>query len=135
MQRTNRQLVQGFFDGVSAGELPEELLTDDVKVWITTGGDIGKARYQSSIRVLARICARPLAFTIDSITEQDDRVIAEAHSEGTLINGEDYGNTYVLVFRVRDGRIASIAEHYNAVTVQEKLLPLMAKLRESEMSK
>jgi len=29
------------------------------------------------------------------------------------------------VFRVRDGRIASVAEHYNALITQQKLVPLM----------
>jgi ketosteroid isomerase-like protein len=128
--RTARDLVHAFFAGVTAGELPDSLLTDDARVWITTAGNIDKATYQGMIRRLARICARPLVFTIDSITEQDDRVIAEAHSESTLIDGQDYGNTYVLVFRVRNGRIASIAEHYNALIVQEKILPLLARPRE-----
>jgi hypothetical protein len=29
------------------------------------------------------------------------------------------------VFRIRDGRTASAAEHYNALIAQEKLVPLM----------
>ena len=51
--------------------------------------------------------------------------MAEAESEGLLINGETYRNTYVFVFRIRDGRIASVAEHYNALIAREKLVPLM----------
>jgi ketosteroid isomerase-like protein len=31
----------------------------------------------------------------------------------------------VYVFRFRDGRIASVAEHYNALVAEEKLIPLM----------
>ena len=51
--------------------------------------------------------------------------MAEVHSEGTLVNGEAYSNTYVFVFRIRDSRIASVAEHFNAVTVREKMVPLV----------
>ena len=52
---------------------------------------------------------------------------AEARSEGVLINGEAYAQTYVFVLRIRDGRIAAIAEHYNALISEEKLVPLMAR--------
>jgi len=52
-------------------------------------------------------------------------------SEATLVNGEPYAMTYVYVFRIRDGRIASVAEHYNAQISQEKLIPLMKELQQS----
>jgi ketosteroid isomerase-like protein len=84
-----------------------------------------KASYQRLVRLLAAMCAGPLSFTIHSLTADEDRVVAEAQSEGVLINGETYRNTYVFVFRIRDGRPASVAEHYNALIAQEKLVPLM----------
>ncbi len=125
MVKTSRQLVRDFFDAVTAGELPDALLTADMKAWTTTQGSMDKAAYQQVIRVLAKISAKPLQFTIDSVTAEEDRVVAELHSQGTLINGEDYQNTYVFVFRVRDGLIASVAEHFNALIVQEKMMPLV----------
>jgi ketosteroid isomerase-like protein/uncharacterized protein YciI len=123
--RTSRQLVHDFFAAVTAGDLPDSLLTPDMKAWTTTQGTMEKAQYQRVINILAEISARPLTFTIDSITTEEDRAVAELHSEGTLINGEDYSNTYVFVFRIRDGRIASVAEHFNALIVQEKMMPLV----------
>jgi ketosteroid isomerase-like protein len=84
-----------------------------------------KATYQGLIRLLARMCAKPLAFTIDALTAEGDRVVAEARSEGLLIDGQPYGNTYVFVFKVQGGRIAWIAEHYNALIITEKLIPVM----------
>ena len=92
-------------------------------------GRMSKDAYQQVIRLLAKMTAGPLDFIIDSITVEDDRAVAEVHSEGALINGENYANTYVFVFRIRDGKIASVAEHFNALIVQEKLIPLMADLR------
>lgn len=125
MKHQNYTLAREYFAAVSNGELPDDLVTPDMTGWITTGGTMDKASYQHLIRLLAAMCARPLRFTIKSLTAEEDRVVAEAESEGTLVNGEEYRNTYVFVFRIRDGRIAAVAEHYNALIVQEKLLPLL----------
>ena len=125
MKQRNYELAHEFLAAVSSGELPDSLLTSDMTGWITTGGTMNKASYQHLIRLLAAMCARPLAFSISSLTADEDRVVAEATSEGVLVNGEVYRNTYVFVLRVRDGRICSVAEHYNALIVQQKLLPLM----------
>lgn len=126
--QVSHQLVHEFFAAVTAGELPDSLLTPDMTAWTTTQGRMAKAEYQRVIRLLARISARPLTFTIESITAEDDRAVAEVHSEGTLINGEDYQNTYAFVFRIRGNRIASVAEHFNASIVQAKMLPLVRAL-------
>jgi uncharacterized protein len=123
--RESYRLVHQFFAAVTAGELPDDLLTQDMTAWTTTQGVMTKEAYQDVICVLARISARPLTFVIDSITAEEDRAVAELHSEGVLINGEPYANTYVFVFRIRDGRIASVAEHFNALIVQEKMMPLV----------
>ena len=91
--------------------------------WLTTQGPISKSAYQSAIRLLARMCQSPIRFTVDAITAEDDRVVIEAHSEATLINGEQYANTYVFSLRVRDGRIAWIAEHFNALIATGAAVP------------
>jgi len=127
--RQEHALVHAFFDAVTAGELPDELLTEDMTGWITTGGTMDKAAYQGVIRLLARMCAEPIRFTVDSITAEEDRAAAEVRSQVRLINGEPYAMTYVYLFRFRDGRIASVAEHYNALIAQEKLVPLMKELQ------
>jgi hypothetical protein len=95
--------------------------------WLTTQGTIGKQAYQDAVRWLGSVMREPLHFTIDAITAEGDRAVAEARSEGVLVNGEPYAQTYVFVLRIRDGRIAAIAEHYNALVAQEKLVPLMAR--------
>ena len=129
MSHPNYALAQAYLAAVTAGDLPDSLLTDDMTAWLTTQGPISKAAYQGAIRLFAKMAQTPIRFTVDAITAQDDRVVIEAHSQATLINGEEYGNTYVFSIRVRDGRIAWIAEHFNALTAQEKLLPLAASLR------
>lgn len=124
-KEANRQLARAYFTAVSNGDLPDSLLTHDMTAWLTTGGTIDKPTYQHLIKLLAAMCDGPLRFTIHSLTAEEDRVVAEAESRGKLVDGSEYSNTYVFVFRIRDGRFAAIAEHYNAVVVQEKLMPLM----------
>ena len=128
MLQPHHDLARAYFAAVSAGELPDSLLTDDFTAWTTTQGDLTKGQYQAAIRLLARMCAKPIAFTIDAITAEGDRVVAEARSTATLINGEAYANTYVFPMRIREGRIAWIGEHMNALIVREKLYPVMALL-------
>ena len=130
MSHPNYAVAEAYLAAVTAGDLPDSLLTDDMSAWLTTQGPISKAAYQGAIRLFARMAASPIRFTVDAMTAQDDRVVIEAHSQATLINGEAYGNTYVFSIRVRDGRIAWIAEHFNALIAQEKLFPLAASLRQ-----
>lgn len=130
MLQPHHDLARAYFAAVSAGELPDELLTGDMTAWITTGGAMSKPAYQHVIRLLAKMCAEPIRFTIDALTAEDDRVVAEARSTATLINGKPYANTYVFAFRIRDGKIAHVAEHYNALEAQEKLVPLMKEMGE-----
>jgi uncharacterized protein len=130
MSHPNYAVAEAYLAAVMAGDLPDSLLTDDMTAWLTTQGPISKAAYQGAIRLFARMAQSPIRFTVDAMTAQDDRVVIEAHSQATLINGEAYGNTYVFSIRVRDGRIAWIAEHFNALIAQEKLFPLAASLRQ-----
>lgn len=123
----NCQIARDYFAAVTAGELPDAMLTSDMTGWITTGGQtLDRAQYQNAVRLLSAMLEGPLQFTIQALTADEDRVAAEATSVGTLINGEEYRQTYVFILRIRDGKIASVAEHYNAIISQEKLVPLMA---------
>ena len=130
MSHPNYAVAEAYLAAVTAGDLPDSLLTDDMTAWLTTQGPISKSAYQGAIRLLAKMCESPIRFTVDAVTAQDDRVVIEARSQATLINGQEYANTYVFSLRLRDGRIAWIAEHFNALAAQEKLLPLAASLRQ-----
>lgn len=121
----SKALVRRFFAVTAKGELPDDLLTEDMTAWTTTQGRMDKAAYRRAIALLGRMTPEPLTFTIDAITAEEDRAVAEVRSEGVLVNGEPYANTYVFAFRIRDGRIASVAEHFNALIVQEKMIPLV----------
>jgi uncharacterized protein len=129
MPHPNHAVAEAYLAAVTAGELPDSLLTDDMTAWLTTQGPVSKSDYQGAIRLLALMCQSPIRFTVDAMTAEDDRVVVEAHSQATLIDGQEYANTYVFSLRVSNGRIAWIAEHCNPLIAQEKLFPLAASLR------
>jgi len=129
MSHPNIAVAEAYLAAVTAGDLPDSLLTDDMTAWLTTQGPVSKSDYQGAIRLLAKMCQSPIRFTVNAMTAEDDRVVVEAQSQATLIDGQQYANTYVFSLRVRNGAIAWIAEHYNPLIAQEKLIPLAASLR------
>jgi ketosteroid isomerase-like protein len=125
MSRSNHQLVRDYFTALPTGDLPDDLFTDDLTVWTITSGASGKAKYLSGLRMLQSLFPGGLTYRVDSLTAEDDRVVAEVRGHGTLASGDEYHNTYVFIFRVRDARIARISEYFNTIVVREKLAPLM----------
>jgi uncharacterized protein len=125
MTRSNQQLVRDFFSALSSGSLSSELFTDDMTAWTTTSGSSAKEKYLDGVRVLQSLFPAGLTYSVESLTAEADRVAAEVQSRGTLVNGDLFQNIYVFMFRVRDGRIAAVAEHFNPQVVREKIIPLL----------
>ncbi len=126
MTGTNHAIARAFFAALSSGALPDDLLTDDMTAWTTSSGvQSDKTRYQGGVKLLATVFDGLPTYTVNSITAEDDRVAAEVEMQGTLVNGEAYHNRYIFLLRIRDGRIASVAEHFNPLPVREKLGPLL----------
>ncbi len=119
-------IARRFFGALSAGDLPDDLLTQDMTAWTTTSGvEAGRSDYQRGVAMLGTLFDGGLTFTVDSLTAQEDRVAAEVRSNGTLVNRVPFANRYVFILRIRDGRIASVAEHFDPGPVEEKLRPLI----------
>jgi uncharacterized protein len=125
MAQSNHEIARAFFNALSAGAIPDELLTPDMTVWTTSSGMADRARFQYGIKLLASIFNGGLAYAIDTLTAEEDRVAAEVQSRGTLINGETYQARYVFMLRIRDGRIASVGEYADPGPVRDKLGPLL----------
>jgi uncharacterized protein len=119
-------LARAFFVALNAGDLPDALLAPDMTAWTSSAGvDWPRERYQGGVKLLHSLFAGDLTYNVDSLTAQDDRVVAEARGTGTLVNGETFANRYVFVFTVHDGRIASLAEHFDPRVVERQLIPLI----------
>jgi len=125
MSKSNHLLVRDFFVAIAKGELPDTLVTPDLAVWTLTGGNTDGARFQGGVKMLASLFGGTLEYSVDAITAEEDRAVAEVRSHGTLVNGEHYENTQVFTFRVREGRIAAVREYMNPIVVREKIVPLL----------
>ncbi len=128
MTEASHALAHRFLAALSAGAVPDDLLTDDMTVWTTTGGTSEKARWQGGLAMLSALFTDGLTYTADAITAEADRIAIEAHSAGTLRDGSAFANRYVFILRTRDGRIAAIAEHMNPKPVEEQIRPAMMAL-------
>lgn len=123
--RSAEQIARAFIAASEAGAFPVGLVHDDLTAWTTLQPDHGLAAYAGSLAWMRAATGGTLSFTIDAITTSPERAIIEARSTATLSNGEEYANTYVFVLGLREGRIASVREHNNALVVQQKLMPLL----------
>ena len=75
--------------------------------------------------MLAAIVAGELVYTIESLTAEEDRVVAQVSSDWKLVNGERAQNRHMFLFRIRDGRIASVAEYMDPRVPREVIGPLI----------
>jgi len=126
MTATHHQIVREFLAALSKGELADDMLTSDFSGWTVLSGPVDKATYQAAFKLLSGIFQEGPVPTIHSLTAEEDRVVAEFRSNGTLLNGDAYQNDYLFLFRVRDGRIAYVGEYFNPDIVREKIAPAMA---------
>jgi len=125
MTQANHQLVRDFFTAIASGSLTDDIVTADMTAWTPTAGTMEKARFQGAVKILAGLFAGDFLYAIDTLTAEEDRVAAEVQSSGTFLDGESFHNFHIFTFRVRDGRIAHVAEHMNELMVMEKILPRM----------
>lgn len=125
MTNAHHQIARDFFAALSTGDFPDMLFAPGLTAWTTTSGTQDGAKYLGGVKMLHTLFRDGHHYAIDSLTAEGDRVAAEVQSHGTFINGVEYGNRYVFMLRIVDGRIASVAEHFNPQPVQEKLVPLL----------
>jgi ketosteroid isomerase-like protein len=126
MPHPNHVPARRFMEAFFAGKLTDEYLTDDMAVWTTLGPIADRSIYAPTVNMIMAVFQQEGAsfeYTIDAITAEDDRVVLEVHARGVFPDGVDYANTYVFVLRMRDGRVASICEHFNPLPAMEKLFP------------
>ena len=125
MPQSKHQIVRDFFTALSNGTLSAGMFTADMTAWTTTSGESSRDRYLAGVAMLQSLFPTRLTYTVDSLTAEDDRVAAEVQSRGTLVDGKSFHNTYVFMFRIRDDRIAAVAEHFNPQVVRDLILPLL----------
>ncbi len=119
------RLVRDFFSAATSGEIPEDLVTGDMTAWVLTSGDLGRDRFLGAFGMLAAIVEGGPVYDIHALTAEEDRVVAEVSSDWALINGQRARNRHVFSFRIRDGRIAFVAEYMDPAVARDIIGPLI----------
>jgi ketosteroid isomerase-like protein len=126
MIQATHQFVTRFFADLGAGTLSEEMFTEDATAWtLNTKAEAPAAFYRQGTKVLASLFPEGIVYKIKSITAEDDRAAAEVTGHGVLQDGKVYDNHYVMLFRLRDGKIAALAEYFDPRPVDELIMPLL----------
>lgn len=125
MSHPHHILVRAFFDGLAKGEIPPNLLANDMTVWTTTGGNNPRERYLQGVRLLQSLFPDGLHYRVETVTAEGDRAIAEVSGQGRLRDDNEYRNDYVFVFEIRDGQIVFLKEHANPEPIQTLIKPLL----------
>ena len=118
MSNPNVELVRKIFEEMLAGnfQLYLESVTDDLcytAIGSTAvsgtvrGRDENFARYAKVLEALEG----PIKLTPDNVFGEGDFVALQGHGQARTKTGLDYNNTYCLVFRFRDGKIAEVTEY------------------------
>ena len=127
MSDSARQLIQKFFQAIGQGNPLDELITGEMRAWTVSSGETDRQRFLGGVKLLGAIIGGSLRYDIDALTVQEDRAVAEVTSRGTLPDGAPFTNVHAFIFRICDGRIASVAEFMNQWVVEEKIAPLIQK--------
>jgi ketosteroid isomerase-like protein len=108
----NRATALRMIEALSAGELDESILTEDVAWWVPGQGIVSKAAFLTMAQGFRALLNGPLTMTVHGVTAEGDRVAVEAESHAAMSNGKIYNNTYHFLFLFRDGKIC-LAKEYN----------------------
>jgi uncharacterized protein len=128
--KANHEIVRKFINAMSDGHITDELVTPDFTVWVVGGEQaVDRESYVNGIANLPKVFPGKLAFTIHSLTAEDDRVVAEFSGNGTTTDGKLYRNNYLYLFKIRDGKVYFLAEYLNLDEMRGILLPAMMALR------
>ena len=107
----------------SDGSRLADLLADDV-VYTVIGTTASSGVYRGRGEVLGRLfrplvaaLATPLAIEVQSLTAEDDRVVAQLQGHATLRSGVPYDNTYCFIFRFAGDRVAEVTEYLDTALV------------------
>lgn len=125
MIEANRRQVHRFFEGLAAGAFPDDLFAPGLTCWTTGSGSMDADYYRAVPAMLKAVFPAGIAFHIDSIIAEGNRAAAEVRSEGLFDGDQLYTNQYAFIFGFSDGRISSVAEHFNPLRVSKALAARM----------
>lgn len=131
LSEQNKQVVLSFIEAMGRGDAAAAApcITEDAYTLAKGFGKFAGVRTHdtilATIDAFSKLMPGGMEPEIISITAENDRVVVEFEGNGTLFNGEPYGNEYCMVFTLRDGRICQVNEYFCTILADEKLWPLI----------
>ena len=121
----NKELVRGFFDDISRGNVQGALnrMAEDLRftlIGTTKLSGVYNSRKDFVDRIMAPLGAQlegALIITIDNLIADGDFVVVQSHGKSMTRKGIAYNNTYCQVFRIGDGKIREATEYLDTELV------------------
>lgn len=123
----NVAAVRAFFDAMNAGDVAGIVNAYAEDGTLTTmgrtliSGTFDKATITMAAGRIFEAFPQGIAFTIHSITAQDDRVAVEASSCGMHASGQEYRNQYHFLARLRDGKLVEWKDYCDTEAITQIL--------------
>ncbi|MGV9616396.1 nuclear transport factor 2 family protein [Nocardia xishanensis] len=127
----NTELVRAVFDRMAGGDMRAlgAAMAEDF-AWIFPGDWSWAGTWAPKSVVLQQLLGPLMAqfesyrLVADSVLGDGDRVVVQARGHGVTVRGEAYEQTYCMVFRVAEGRLAEVVEYCNTALVERVLEPI-----------
>ncbi|TBY08224.1 nuclear transport factor 2 family protein [Rhizobium laguerreae] len=101
-------------------------MTEDATWWVNgkphlfpSAGTKTKTEAASMFRNMFTAYSNGLDMKVINLIGEGDSIAAEARSQATTKSGKIYENEYFILFKIRDGKIASVREYTDLMHVQE----------------
>lgn len=116
MATANKELLRAAFSRWAAGGSGffDEVLAPDV-AWTIEGSGPAAGTYRGkadfldrAVAPFARLLATPVRPRVDAIWADGDDVVVQWRGTATTKRGRPYRNSYVWIFRMRDGRATAV---------------------------
>jgi ketosteroid isomerase-like protein len=121
----NKQIVREFLKHMSAMNAPglAQCITDDFTVThkgsSVLQGTYSLAEFPPLVEKLNATLPNGISLHIIDMFAERDAVVVEAKGTATSSSGKPYNNEYLLLLKVRDGRVASMTEYLDSKLVDE----------------
>jgi uncharacterized protein len=127
LEERNKKLVQEFFGLLNRGDVAGIVAAYAMDGQLQTmgrtliSGRFTRAQIEAAAGQIYQAFPQGLAFTIDAMTAEGQRVAVEAHSQGRHASGALYSNDYHFLFVFREGRLELLREYMDTERVTDVL--------------
>ena len=126
-------IVDQFYEAIRAGDTPSlhSLIAEDFCLICPTQDHVlsgiyeGKQRFFEDVTpaVFGRVNPEEITFCADHrvVFDGGEVVVAMAQNNGLALTGERYDQTYVHIFKVRDGQVLALIEYFDSALANKAL--------------